>query len=184
MSWAASALMREARRAGGQLGQRATVSQDQQSQGIGTWGQVPGASQKGQRRVRGQGLQQAMWLHGPAGPVDISAPTLLMSVCLSDGALTCLTPPLAPPELGMGRTVWSVAPCAYLPRKDPGLAPLRAENAHRTSQVICSHSPGGVAGSAGDPCPQTGPLTLQKQGETSSFRNGLRTLKRRHVQIF
>lgn len=81
--------------------------------------------------------------------------------------------------------MWSVASCVHLLREDPGLAPLRAENPHRTSQGICSHSPGGVAGSVDDLCPQThrlGPLT---QGETSSFINeDLRTLKRKYVQIF
>lgn len=57
-----------------------------------------GASSWGPRRKaadgsEARGLRQAAWPHGPAGPVDISAPTPLTSVHLSDGVLTPVSLP-------------------------------------------------------------------------------------------
>lgn len=154
--------------------------------GIGTWGPGPGRRRKASDVVRGRGVQQAVWPHGPAGPVDISAPTLLTSVCsLRWSPNTCLTP--TAPELGRGRTR-ACGACAHLPRKDLCLALPEPRMHTALPRASAPHTAlGAQRAQLGDPCPQTksdlAPSHL-KQGETSSFRNGLRTLKRRHVQIF
>lgn len=163
-----------------------------------------GARSQGPRRKaadgsEARGLQQAAWPHGPAGPVDISAPTPLTSVHLSDGVLTPVSfshwqvdgercHPATPPSSEGAEQCGLWGPAAHLLRGDRGLALLRAQNPHCTSQGICSQSPG--AGRAQwVTCVlrwgRTGPLTLLKQGETFAFINeDLRTLKRKYAQIF
>ena len=99
-----------------------------------------------------------------------------------------MLPPCHPPSSEGAEQCGLWGPAAHLLRGYGGLAPLRAQNPHCTSQGICSHSPG-VGRAQRVTCVLrwgwTGPLTLLKRGETFAFINeGLRTLKRKYAQIF